>query len=126
MEGFQKIVLYSAILILIIILIVVGIALSFAKNESWPPMVPKCPDYWTIDGSGNDAKCVNIKKLGTGCTDAIQSPDASDQTGKYYKVNFNSSLYTGSQGPCRKYKWAHDTCKVSWDGITYGVDSPCT
>jgi len=126
MEGFQRIVLYSAIIILILILLLIGVGLSFAKKESWPPMVPSCPDYWTIDGSGNDAKCVNIKKLGTGCTAAANSPDPKDQSGNYYKINFNKAPYNGAQGACNKYKWAHDTCKVSWDGITYGVNNPCS
>ena len=63
MDGFQKIVLYSAIIILIIVLVVIGLALSYAKDESWPPMVPSCPDWWIIDGSGNGATCIDIKDL---------------------------------------------------------------
>ena len=39
MEGFQKIVLFSAIIILIIALVFIGISLSYAKDgQKWPPV----------------------------------------------------------------------------------------
>ena len=120
MDGFKKIVLYSAIIILIISLVLIGIALSYSKNESWPPMVPKCPDYFVVDGTG---KCLDIldiipdgKKTVPGCIKV--SEDA------HFKRDFNTSEYTGTNGKCNKYKWA-DKCGVSWDGITYGAKNPC-
>ena len=117
MEGFQKFVLYAAIIILIITLVIIGVSLSNVQNDvSWPPMTPQCPDYWTIDGSGNNAVCVNIKGLGK-CT----TPTAGS---KFYTKNFNTSEFTGSQGLCNKYNWATKACNVTWDGITYGVTPP--
>ena len=115
MEGFQKIVLITAIIILIITLVVIGVTLSKGSGADWPPVVPQCPDYWVIDGSGNNAKCVNVKDLGT-CK--------SDGSSKHQTMNFNSSQFTGSQGACNKYNWATN-CNVTWDGITYGVSNPC-
>jgi hypothetical protein len=115
MDGFQKIVLFAAIIILIIALVFIGISLTYASNKSWPPMTPQCPDYWMIDGSGNDSKCINAKDLGT-CP--AQSGD------NHLTMNFNSSAFTGSNGMCAKYTWAKK-CGVSWDGITYGVNNPC-
>lgn len=115
MEGFQKFVLFSAIIILIIALVFIGIALSQTQDQQWPPVVPQCPDYWTVDGSGNNATCVNIKNLGT-------CPPASGD--KHLRMDFNSSAFTGSNGMCAKYTWAKK-CGVSWDGITYGVNNPC-
>jgi len=116
MEGFQKIVLFAAIIILIIALVVIGVALSYAKDdEEWPPLIPDCPDYWTIDGSGNNANCINVKDLGT-------CPPQSGQ--QHLTMNFNSSAFTGSNGDCAKYTWAKK-CGVTWDGITYGVNNPC-
>lgn len=116
MEGFQKIILFAAIIILIICLIFIGFALSNSKSsQQWPPMVPSCPDYWTIDGSGNNTVCVNVKNLGT-------CPPQSGQ--KYLTMNFNNAPYTGSTGACSKYTWATN-CNVTWDGITYGVNNPC-
>ena len=115
MEGFQKIVLFAAIIILIVSLITIGVALSYAKDEEWPPITPECPDFWITDGSGNNSKCINVKDLGT-C-----KPIGDD---KHLVMNFNSSAFTGSQGDCNKYTWA-DKCGISWDGITYGVTNPC-
>ena len=115
MEGFQKIVLFSDIIILIVSLVLIGIALSGAKSEQWPPMVPTCPDYWMVDGSGNNTKCINVKDLGT-------CPKPSGN--KHLIMNFNEAPYGGSDGTCQKYKWATG-CKISWDGITYGVSNPC-
>jgi hypothetical protein len=116
MEAFQKTVLLIAIVVLIVALIFIGLALrNSIANQVWPPMVPSCPDYWTIDGSGNNAFCVNVKNLGT-------CPAPSGQ--KFLKMNFNNSPYNGSNGLCSKYTWA-TSCGLSWDGITYGVDNPC-
>ena len=120
MEGFQKIVLFSAIVILIIVLVIIGIALVSAKNsETWPPLVSDCPDYWAIAGldvSGNSMyKCVNVKDLGT-CP--------ADDGQQHQIMDFNGPMFTGSDGSCAKYKWAKK-CKVTWDGITYGVNDVC-
>jgi hypothetical protein len=115
MEGFQKFVLFSAIIILIVALIFIGIALSYSTDTTWPPMTPECPDYWTIDGSGNNTNCINVKDLGT----------CKPQSGtKHLTMNFNGPAYTGANGACAKYTWAKN-CGVSWDGITYGVNNPC-
>jgi len=115
MEAFQKIVLYSAIIILIIALVFIGLSLTYAKKQNWPPMVPECPDYWLTDGSGNNTSCINVRDLGT-C-----KPASGD---KHLVMNFNSSIFTGSNSTCAKYKWANN-CGVSWDGLTYGDNNPC-
>jgi nitrate reductase cytochrome c-type subunit len=113
MEGFQKIVLYAAIIILIIALVIIGISLSYSKNyDAWPPMVPVCPDYWTID---NTNKCVNTNNLGT-----CRAPRGS----KHLTMNFSVAPYVGVNSSCAKYNWANN-CKISWDAITYGVNNPC-
>ena len=75
----------------------------------------QCPDYWVIDGSGNNAKCINVKDLGT----------CKSLGNKHQTMNFNTSAFTGSQGACNKYNWA-TKCNVTWDGITYGVNNPCS
>ena len=115
MDGFQKFILFAAIIILIIALIVIGIALSYSTDTTWPPMTPDCPDWWISDGSGNLATCTNVKDLGT-------CPPQSGQ--KHLIMNFNGPAFTGSNGTCAKYTWAKK-CGVSWDGITYGVNNPC-
>jgi hypothetical protein len=115
MDGFQKFILFAAIIILIIALVFIGIALSYSTDTAWPPMTPECPDYWTMDGSGNAQQCINVKDLGT-------CPPKGGE--KHLTMNFNSPAFTGSNEMCSKYTWANN-CNVSWDGITYGVDNPC-
>jgi hypothetical protein len=116
MEGFQKFVLYGAIIILIISLVIIGSALANAKDTKvWPPIVPNCPDYWTIDGSGNNARCINMKDLGT-CSSTGEN--------NHLSMNFNESPFVGTNEMCSKYTWAKK-CGISWDGITYGVNNPC-
>lgn len=115
MEVFQKIVLFVAIVILIIALVFIGITLSYAQDSQWPPITPQCPDYWTIDGSGNNTRCINVKDLGT-CPPQNGEPHLS--------MDFNSPQFSGANGMCSKYTWA-TKCGVSWDGVTYGVSNPC-
>ena len=108
--GFQKTVLIIAVVILLGMLMLIGSSIvANQNNQTWPPSVPSCPDWWVSDGSGNTGHCINKKDLGTR---NIKSK------------NFNTPAFTGSNGTCNKYKWAKK-CKVSWDGITYGVDNPC-
>ena len=103
---FRQIVVLVAVIVLIVILTIIGYSLTKAKDVNWPPVVPTCPDYWELDGSGN---CMNTKNLGT-C--------------KNSKMDFSIDNYLGVNGACNKYKWATG-CGVSWDGITYGVPNPC-
>jgi len=116
MEGFQKIVLIIAIIVLIVTLVFIGMVLVSSNGETWPPLVPDCPDWWIADGSGNNTMCINVKDLGV-------CPAQSGQ--KHQVMNFNTSMFTGDNGACAKYTWANN-CKVSWDGITYGVENPCS
>jgi hypothetical protein len=115
MESFQKFVLFAAIIILIIALVFIGLALTYSKDQKWPPMTPECPDYWLVDGSGNNTTCINMKDLGR-CP-----PKAGDG---HLRMDFNSPAFMGANGMCAKYKWAK-RCGISWDGITYGVNNPC-
>ena len=55
--NFQRIVIGIAIVMLIAALIFIGYALYAQKNDvTWPPEIPKCPDYWTVNSSGNCVK----------------------------------------------------------------------
>jgi hypothetical protein len=114
--NFQSGILLTAGIILIICLILIGMGISKAQaSEKWPPLIGDCPDYWT-DLSGNGAKCVNTKDLGT-CNGSVQS-------GQHLQMDFSVAPYTGENGSCSKYKWATG-CGITWDGITEGVKSPC-
>ena len=113
MASFQKTVLIIAIIFLILALIFIGISLKNAKYDKWPPVIGSCPDYWVDKSKGDEdksgSKCVNVKNLGT-CDIKV--------------MDFNTKLFSGSNGKCAKYNWAN-SCNVSWDGITYGVSNPC-
>lgn len=116
MNYFQRIILIIAFIILIISLTLIGLSIrSSKKNTSWPPIIPNCPDYWSIDGSGNNTKCINTRNLGT-C-----KPTSGT---KHLTMNFNVAPYVGSNGNCAKYTWANN-CGLAWDGINYGVKNPC-
>ena len=113
--NFQKIVLTVAIIVLLIVLVMIGMALSKASySETWPPIVGDCPDYW-VDMSGNGSACLNTHSLGR-----CNIPTDDNKT----TMNFNQAPFTGNDGTCAKYKWAK-ACKVTWDGITSGVQNPC-
>ena len=113
--NFQKMVLSVAIGILIIMLVIIGISLSKASTQdTWPPIVGDCPDYW-VDMSGNGEACLNSHSLGR-CNIPTEGAPGT--------MNFNQSPFTGDNGTCSKYNWATG-CGVTWDGITSGISNPC-
>jgi hypothetical protein len=116
MQSFQKVVLISAIVVLILVLIFIGFALNNARQSVWPPIIGDCPDYWE-DVSGNGSMCKNVKNLGNGTC----KPTGSN---KYLTMDFTQPTFLGGNSMCAKYKWA-TSCGVTWDGITYGVENPC-
>jgi hypothetical protein len=117
MASFQKIVLISAIVILIIALVFIGVSLiGKAQEVQWPPLVADCPDYWVAQGSGTNLTCSNVKDLGI-CRPSSGGPQTMNFAG--------NPAFTGDTGACAKYTWAN-SCKVSWDGITYGANNPCS
>ena len=125
MGGFQRIVLITAIVLLIICLVFIGMILSKSKkNSQWPPIVGSCPDYW-IDTQGNGGNCVNVENLGK-CTSGtgVTPANLQNATNSIISMNFDAAQYKGSQGTCNKYKWAN-SCGVTWDGITSGIANPC-
>lgn len=121
MGPFQKIVITIVVIGLLVCFLLIGYSLhNTKKNQSWPPTVSQCPDYW-VDLSGNSDICLNIKDLGT-CNAGLNK----GLEGKHTEMDFSDSTYQGSNGNCAKFQWANQ-CGVSWDGITYGYGSqnPC-
>jgi hypothetical protein len=52
--NFQRIVIIIAIIMLILAMVFIGYALYRQSSEvAWPPKIPKCPDYWTVNASGS-------------------------------------------------------------------------
>lgn len=101
--NFQKIVLIIASVILILMLTIIGILIDRnEKKMKFPPVVPDCPDYWIDTSPDNSMKCENVKNLGS-CNEKV--------------MDFSTSFWKGSEGNCRKYKYARK-CNITWDGIT--------
>lgn len=108
---FNKIVLYTAVIILSISLITLGIFLSKSMFEdSYPPIISDCPDYWDVSyNSNNDIICKNTSTINEGRGDAACT--------NYPVTEFESSGSDKYSVICEKYKWAK-RCNLAWDGIT--------
>jgi len=110
---FQQITIIITLLLLLVIFIFIWGSLVYAKKDGPnAPIIPQCPDFWEIEETDNGTKCVNVQNLGT-------CPAATGD--KFMTVDFNSGTFTDN---CSKYTWAKN-CNIAWDGLTYGVDSPC-
>ena len=97
--NFQILVLIAATVILIMSLIIIGYMMNRnQRNQPWPPVVGKCPDYWDLDPSGNM------------CT----PPESGINAGSTGTTSLDLTQYAKK---CDLYAWATAN-KVSWDGIT--------
>ena len=114
--NFQNTVMTIALVLFIVIMIFIGSVLYQNKfGKEFPPVIGTCPDYWinkevTFNNNNNNnnneykmQKCFNQKNLG--------KPECSKN------MDFSSDYWNGSDGDCRKYKWAK-SCDITWDGIT--------
>lgn len=114
MGSFQQITLLIALMILLLIFVFIGGCLAYAsKNSIVSTDLPQCPDYWEIESTDTGSRCINVQDMGT-------CPAASDDP--HLSIDFSSGNFTDN---CAKYTWANN-CNVAWDGLTYGVDNPCT
>ena len=109
LNKFNKIILFSAIVILIIALIVIGVMLNYALfNDNYPPVISDCPDYWDVSLNSDDqVSCLNKVRQNTGTCNNNTYP-----VEQFYAHASNSKDVI-----CAKYKWAKG-CNISWDGIT--------
>ena len=114
MNTFQKTVLTISVIVLIISLIILGLFLAKSLFEdSYPPVISDCPDYWDVSyNSNNDIICKNTSTINTGT--------GADECGADYEYQVTSSLLGGTQKEeilCEKYKWSKK-CNIIWDGVT--------
>jgi uncharacterized protein YxeA len=111
LSNFHKIVLTMATFILIVSLIALAIFFSKAMFEdSFPPVVSDCPDYWDVERDENDnLTCVNNSTINRG----KGSEECNNKNIEFFNINGSNS----NQQLCTKKKWAQD-CKIAWDGIT--------
>ena len=114
MNTFQKTVLTISVIVLIFSLIILGIFLAKSLFEdSYPPVISDCPDYWDVTYNENDeVVCKNTSTINKGRGD-VPGGECND-----YPVN--TFLASGSQKEdilCEKYKWSKK-CDITWDGVT--------
>jgi len=129
MDTFYIIVLTIAAILLILILTYVGLTMrnASASNNSFPPTINSCPDYWA---SGTDPSSCAIPTYG------------SKNVGSIYDINNNHALILtssntsgfstankdivfsdpgwvagGSSSICSQKKWANQY-GILWDGVS--------
>lgn len=109
MGTFYQIVLSVLGILLVLILVTVGYTLrtTTKKRGATAPVAAACPDFWTIDASGN----------------CVASPSNKGSFSATF-ASFQGTEYKGDIGLCNKRKWA-DQFNVAWDGISYGGTFPC-
>lgn len=117
LTQFNKIVLIIAIIVLIIMLSILAFFLSKTLYEdSYPPIISDCPDYWDVSlNSNNQTICIDNLKINPG----LSTYNCRNiQPEIMFKIN-NQSTNIGSRKNelCNKYDWA-SKCKITWDGIT--------
>jgi len=91
--DFYTIVIISAIVLLIISLTAIGVIVTNTNSSAkFPTSYSTCPDYWSIDPSGN------CKSNGTSNT------------------NNGPQIYKPDPDLCKNFNWAYKN-KISWDGV---------
>ena len=133
MDTFQITILVVAAILLIAIFTTVGILTKYSTADKvFPPMANTCPDYWTVDASGNCVLPPNSSSLNAGkiygSSDSTLLSSDKDESGKIYtpgymsgdgKINFNDPLWStiGKSPICAKKSWAN-TNTIAWDGVS--------
>lgn len=138
---FNKIILITAVFILLIMLTTYWYAIKNNKNSQHHPLKPpSCPDYWYAQKEVNsDGGVYNVCVPPADLTPANYTSydknshttiDVTDDNYTYDAdngtFNFNGSKWSGDTGLCNKYLWAKNNNGgvVAWDGIT-NQSSPC-
>lgn len=112
LDPFQTKVVGIACIILIIMLSIIGYLLAKSKldNDTWPPTIAVCPDYWE-DATGTGKHCTNPHNLGR-C-------DVSS----FGSEGVNLTAFTKPELRCKLGKLLKDDCNLTWDGVTNDDDA---
>ena len=114
MKKFQKTVLSTALILLIIILTAFAILLRTSKAELiYPPMLTVCPDQYIIDGN----KCRLDKRKIPGCGDITLDPKKESGTSCCVD-EFLISDYKTLTHSKKKEKFKKECPIGTWDGLT--------
>ena len=115
MASFNKTVIISAMIILIIALSILAVFVAKTLSESkFPPIESDCPDYWDVEFRGNKTVCVNNTNINsyTNVSRKNRKKCTIYPANKFYDNGKNSKNVL-----CKKYNWA-DQCGIVWDGVT--------
>lgn len=111
LSSFNKIVLIIATIVLIVALLILGYFLNVALlNDSYPPVISECPDYWDVSlNSLGQKECINVSTINSG-------------NGSSECNTLNISIFTEAGSDknsiiCEKKKKANE-CGLNWDGVT--------
>tara|TARA_Y100000385_G_C12617946_1_gene435767 strand:- start:15 stop:527 length:513 start_codon:yes stop_codon:yes gene_type:complete len=138
MKNFQKTVLSTALILLIVILTAFAILLRTSKASLiYPPMLTVCPDQYKISTDGSScvlnsgingkypsADCKNAEYLLTWKPDAEESME--DKPSLCCPPEFLISDYKSLTHSQKKEKFKKDCPKGDWDGLTnlnWGMDN---
>jgi hypothetical protein len=129
-DSFYLIILSVAVFILILALGFSGWMLSKQNDQiDFPNITATCPDFWTIDATGNcvqpttstnfnygkDANILsNYVKLGTSGS-AVAVPGKVSNALSFYSKH--ADWGSGKEAICNKRKWATDN-NIKWDTVT--------
>jgi hypothetical protein len=108
--NFYTHLIVGTVIFLIVTLAIVLYCMTLSKNQTYPPSIADCPDYYSLDTSGLCKIGSNIKASKTSCN----TEDFKNDKYKKEGTDFSSGL-------CAKKMWANG-CEVSWDGITNNDD----
>tara|TARA_B100001093_G_C26264120_1_gene774041 strand:+ start:52 stop:432 length:381 start_codon:yes stop_codon:yes gene_type:complete len=121
MASFNKTVIISALVILVISLTILGVFVAKALSEAkFPPVVADCPDYWDVELTDDGkTRCVNNTNINT-YTNA-EAEGNNQNCSNYPTENFYATGSTPTKVLCSKYDWA-DKCGIVWDGVTNSTE----
>lgn len=118
MDKFYFIVLSIATVILILILVILGVLMSYTKNNKliYPPSYSTCPDYWENKADNTCNIPSNINKP-TGTYENTTSTPGFTTGNIDFKSGAWNTLYSSTKKECALKKWSNKY-NVEWDGIS--------
>jgi hypothetical protein len=119
MLSFYTIVIIIAIIILVIALTIIGVTLTNKKNNiEFPDYQHACPDFWTLDSSGNRCKPTNDINipLQVKVSNAGNHSGVGVNSGKT-KIEYIDLSEDNWVSVCDKASWAKKA-GILWDGVT--------
>ena len=111
LSRFNKIVLIIATIVLIVFLLILGYLLNVALlNDTYPPVISECPDYWDVSLNSFGVKeCINVSTINSG--------NGMSECKTLNLTEFSVSGRDKNSIICAK-KTKANTCGFNWDGVT--------